>query len=57
MKGGLRSSFDPGEADLGLRRSHWFHTVVMTRADIERLFPNQAMRKRCASNRRPAMFS
>ncbi|KAF9793311.1 hypothetical protein BJ322DRAFT_1033950 [Thelephora terrestris] len=27
-------------------RSHWFHTVVMTRADIERLFPNHAMRKR-----------
>jgi hypothetical protein len=39
--------FCTGEVDLGFRRSHWFHTVVMTRADIERLFPNHAMRKRC----------
>jgi hypothetical protein len=45
-----RSSFCPGEADSGLRRSHWFHTVVMTRADIERLFPNPTMRKRCIEN-------
>ena len=36
-----------GGVDLELRRSHWFHTVVMTKADIERLFPNHTMRKRC----------
>lgn len=42
------SSFDPGGANLWFRRSHWFHTVVMAKADIERLFPNHAMRKRCA---------
>lgn len=43
------STPSPGarEADLGPRRSHWFHTVVMTRTDIERMFPNHAMRKRC----------
>lgn len=41
--------FRGGGVDLGLRRSHWFHTVVMTKADIERLFPNHTMRKRCAS--------
>lgn len=44
-----RFPFGPEEADLWLRRSHWFHTVVMTRSDIERLFPNHAMRKRCVS--------
>jgi hypothetical protein len=39
--------FSPGGGvNLELRRSHWFHTVVMTKADIERLFPNHTMRKR-----------
>jgi hypothetical protein len=50
-------SFDPGEANLSFRRSHWFHTVVMSKANIERLFPNHAMRKRCVLYRRPAMPS
>lgn len=40
--------FPGGGVDSGLRRTHWFHTVVMTKADIERLFPSHAMRKRCA---------
>lgn len=42
-----------GELDLELRRSHWFHTVIMTKADIERLFPNHAMRKRCVPSTLP----
>jgi len=41
-----RSSCDVWKVHLGSRRSHWFHTVVMSKADIERLFPNHAMRKR-----------
>lgn len=42
--------FRGGGVDSGLRRSHWFHTVVMTKADIERLFPSHAMRKRCVAS-------
>ena len=51
------SCFDTGEANWVLRRSHWFHTVIMTKNDIERLFPNHAMRKRCAPDYQSTMPS
>lgn len=28
------------------RRSHWFHTIMMSRAELDRVFNNAAMKKR-----------
>ena len=30
-----------------LRRSHWFHTIMMSRGELDRVFNNIAMKKRC----------
>lgn len=32
---------------LGYRRSHWFHTIQISRADLDRVFNNAVMRRRC----------
>ena len=32
----------------GYRRSHWFHTIAMSRTELDRVFNNTAMKKRCA---------
>jgi hypothetical protein len=29
------------------RRSHWFHTIAMSRTELDRVFNNTAMKKRC----------
>ena len=29
------------------RRSHWFHTIAMSRTELDRVFNNAAMKKRC----------
>ena len=31
----------------GCRRSHWFHTIAMSRTELDRVFNNAAMKKRC----------
>lgn len=28
-------------------RSHWFHTIIMSRSELDRVFSNVAMKKRC----------
>lgn len=28
------------------RKTHWFHTIVITRAELDKVFNNTAMRKR-----------
>jgi len=30
-----------------LSRSHWFHTIMMSRSELDRVFNNVAMKKRC----------
>lgn len=30
-----------------LSRSHWFHTIMMSRGELDRVFNNVAMKKRC----------
>ena len=29
-----------------VRRTHWFHTIMVTRAELDRVFNNTAMKKR-----------
>ena len=29
------------------RRTHWFNTVVVTRTELDRVFDNTAMKKKC----------
>lgn len=29
------------------RRTHWFHTIIMSRTELDRVFNNTAMKKRC----------
>lgn len=31
---------------MAYRRSHWFHTIMMSRGDLDRVFNNSAMKKR-----------
>lgn len=33
------------------RRSHWFHTIMMSRTELDKAFNNLAMRKRCGKSR------
>lgn len=37
------------------RRSHWFHTIYISRTDLDRVFNNVEMKKRCVSERLPAV--
>ena len=32
---------------LWVSRSHWFHTIMMSRSELDRVFNNVAMKKRC----------
>lgn len=38
------------------RRSHWFHTIYISKADLEREFNNEAMKKRCVYYLRLIVF-
>lgn len=38
---------------LGCRRSHWFHTIMITRAELDRAFSNTTMKSRSVLSASP----
>lgn len=39
------------------RRSHWFHTIMMSRTELDKAFNNLVMRKRCGEPRDPLLIA
>ena len=54
MKGACFVLLRNAETNITFRRSHWFHTIMITRGELDRVFSNAAMKNNGASSLTPA---